>query len=493
LTAVVVVENTRRWRLRLQGAEVVSARDYLVSAAWSARRGLRVYNLCRTYGYQTLGYYVSLLAAARGHRPIPTVETLQDLRLGPVVRLVSEELEELIQRSFARLERKRFDVSVYFGRNLARRYDALARALHEQFPVPLLRATFEKHGREWRLSSVRPIATSEIPDSHHAFVIQQAEHHFGLPPRPSRAKRAFRYDMAILAAPAGAEDAPSDAKALRRFVRAARDLAIEAQLIGHDDAAEVAEFDALFIREATYVNHPTYRLSRRAASEGLVVIDDPVSILRCTNKVFLAEIFARKGIPHPATLVAHDDNVDEIADTVGLPCVLKRPDSAFSRGVVRVDTQEELRARVKDYLRDSELVVAQAFTPSEFDWRIGVLGGEALFACRYHMARGHWQIVATGRGGRRRYGKVEALPLDQTPAQAIEVATRAARLMGDGFYGVDIKQTGKRFLVIEVNDNPNVEAGYEDAVLGQRLYVAVMDWFRQKLDARGSEGGPRGG
>jgi hypothetical protein len=46
---------------------------------------------------------------------------------------------------------------------------------------------------------------------------------------------------------------------------------------------------------------------------------------------------------------------------------------------------------------------------------------------------------------------------------------------------------------MEVNDNPNVDAGYEDAVLGDRLYLAVMDWFRQRLDARGSEGSPRGG
>ena len=47
--------------------------------------------------------------------------------------------------------------------------------------------------------------------------------------------------------------------------------------------------------------------------------------------------------------------------------------------------------------------------------------------------------------------------------------------------------------MIEVNDNPNVDAGYEDAVLGQRLYLAVMDWFRQRLDARGSGGGARDG
>ncbi len=71
LTALLVVENTRRWPLQLDGAEVVSARDYLVGGDWGERRGLRVYNFCRTYGYQTLGYYVSLLAAARGHRPDP--------------------------------------------------------------------------------------------------------------------------------------------------------------------------------------------------------------------------------------------------------------------------------------------------------------------------------------------------------------------------------------------------------------------------------------
>jgi len=128
LSAILVTENVRRWPMRFKGAEVVSARDYLVGGAWAGRRGLRVYNLCRTYGYQTLGYYVSLLAAARGHRPFPTVETLQDLRLSPVVRIVSEQLEELIQKSLARLRGPRFELSLYFGRNLAKRYEAIARA-----------------------------------------------------------------------------------------------------------------------------------------------------------------------------------------------------------------------------------------------------------------------------------------------------------------------------------------------------------------------------
>jgi len=482
--ALVVVENTRAWRLRLRGAEVVSARDYLSGGGWDERRGLRVYNFCRTFGYQKVGYYVSLLAAARGHRPIPTVETLHDLRLSPVVRLASEQLERLIERSLGRLKGDRFELSVYFGRSLTKRYEALARALYDQFPAPLVRATFERD-EHWRLVSVRPLATSEIPDGHHDFVVAQFEAHFGRPPRTGR-RRTYRYDLAILVSPE-AEDAPSNAGALRRFARAAREQGLDPHFIGREDAGDIAEFDALFLRETTYVDHPTFRLARRAAAEGLVVIDDPTSILRCTNKVYQAELFDRYEISHPKTMVVHEDSVDAVAATVGLPCVLKRPDSAFSQGVVRVGDEAELRARIAEFLRDSDLVIAQAYTPSSFDWRIGVLGGDPLWACRYHMARGHWQIVANGPAGRRRYGRVEAVPLESVPSRAVQVAVRAARLIGDGIYGVDVKEVGRRFLVMEVNDNPNVDAGCEDAVIGEKLYVAVMEWFRRRLDARGHE------
>ena len=77
---------------------------------------------------------------------------------------------------------------------------------------------------------------------------------------------------------------------LERLVsKAAAELGLGAEVVGRDDYARIAEFDALFIRATTSVNHYTFRFSRRAAAEGLVVIDDPQSIARCTNKVFLAE------------------------------------------------------------------------------------------------------------------------------------------------------------------------------------------------------------
>jgi glutathione synthase/RimK-type ligase-like ATP-grasp enzyme len=132
----------------------------------------------------------------------------------------------------------------------------------------------------------------------------------------------------------------------------------------------------------------------------------------------------------------------------------------------------------------SDLAIVQEWLPTGFDWRIGVLNREALYVCKYHMARGHWQIIS-GRPGRRRYGKVEAVALEDAPARAVELGVKAASLVGDGLYGVDVKEIDGKFRIIEINDNPSIDAGYEDTILGDQLYLAIMQYFRTKLDERG--------
>jgi glutathione synthase/RimK-type ligase-like ATP-grasp enzyme len=487
---LVVVENPSRWPFHSDEVEVVSARAYLTEDEYSERRRVAVFNLCRRYGYQTVGYYVSLLAEARGHRPIPSVSTLQALGNASIARLVSEELEALIQRSLAPLKSDEFTLSIYFGRNLATRYDSLSRALFNEFRAPLLRARFVREKGEWQLLGVRPIPTSEIPDAHRPFVLEQARRFFRRPAGPPR-DEDFRYDLAILWSPDD-PSSPSDERAIRRFIRAARKLGIHAEVIEPEEAVRIAEYDALFIRETTAVEHHTYRMARRADREGLVVVDDPQSIIRCSNKVYQAELFRRRGLPTPETLVVHEGNVHEVADTVGLPCVLKRPDGCFSQGVVKVESVDDLATLLPTLFRESELVIAQAWTPSSFDWRIGVLDGKALFACRYHMAPGHWQIVRTEGARHARYGRVEALPVESAPKKVVDLAIRAAKLVGTGFYGVDLKEIGGRFVLMEVNDNPNVDAGFEDGAAGESLYLEIMDFFRRRLDSRGSEGRKNG-
>ncbi|MEZ5064251.1 MAG: RimK family protein [bacterium] len=480
MNRLVVLENPKNWNLDVPGVKIVAARDYL-GRTWSdGKARAKVINLCRSYGYQTTGYYVSLLAEARGHRPLPSVGTLQDLKLTPVVRVVSEELEDLTSRAFADVRESAVTLDVFFGRCRRAGADRLAGALYRYFPSPFLRVEFAKNGDYWRIQSLRPIGTSDIAPAERPFVAEQVMRALARAVAEPESREALRFDLAILFDPKE-PDAPSDEVAIRKFVRAARTLGIDATVIGRDDFGRLAEFDALFLRETTMVNHHTYRFARRAEAEGLVVIDSPRSIVRCSNKVFQAEVFERHGIACPRTIIVNSENAAQVGAELGFPVVVKEPDSAFSLGVRKAKDPAELQTLLNDILAKSELAVAQQFTPSDFDWRVGVLAGKPLWVCKYHMAKGHWQIR-----GASRFGRVEAMPVESAPAEAVALGVRAAALMGDDLYGVDIKEVDGRFLVVEVNDNPSLEAGYEDTILKDDLYLAVMRVFLQRLEARGT-------
>ena len=483
MSNLIVVNNPRDWPHDMPGVAVVPARAYLTDPVYGADPAARVFNLCSSYRYQTLGYYVSLLAEARGHRPLPRTSTIEDLQSQNMVRRLTEGLDELIRKSLAPVETDTLEFDIYFGCCTAIRYERLGRQLFSLLHAPLLRAGFVRRGQRWRIRSVRPIAASDIPPPHRAFAVQAASAYF-TGHRRHATKLAPRYSLAILHDPANPEPA-SNAKALQKFAKAAQALGMHAELITQADYGRLAEFDALFIRDTTFVNHYTYRFSRRAAAEGLVVIDDPDSILKCNNKVYLAEILARHRIPAPKTLLVHRDNVNRIIPELGLPCVLKQPDSSFSLGVVKVETKDKLAETVNGLLDKSDLIVAQEYLPTEFDWRVGILDRRLLFVAKYFMAPGHWQII---RHGDDRHdfveGKTQALSVEVAPDRVVKMALRAARLMGDGFYGVDIKQVGNRLLVIEINDNPNVDAGNEDSVLKDALYREVMGVFLKRIKAR---------
>lgn len=484
MSVLIVVDNPRDWPLDIPNVTVVSGRDYLTDPAYSGNLEARVFNLCKSYRYQSLGYYVSLLAEARGHKPLPTVHTIENLQSQALVRVLTEDLDELVQKSLAPIKSDSFELSIYFGRNMAARYDRLSQQFFGLLMAPLLRAFFERHGGFWQLQSIKPIAANDIPASHHDFVVSTASEYFsGRKLRPR--KRVWsRYSLAILVDPDSAEP-PSNAKALKKFAKAAMAIGLEVQFIRRGDIGRLNEFDALFIRDTTFVNHYTYRFSSRAAAEGLVVIDDPESILKCSNKVYLAELLARHRLPAPRTLLVHRDNIRDIIPTLGLPCVLKQPDSSFSIGVEKAETKEELLIKVKALLEKSELIVAQEWLPTEFDWRVGVLDRRILFACRYYMVPGYWQIV---RHNERKRGYVEgptvAYSIGEVPKEVIKLGLRAANLIGDGLYGVDIKQYEGRYVVIEINDNPNVDAGNEDGILKDALYREIMGVFLRRIEER---------
>jgi glutathione synthase/RimK-type ligase-like ATP-grasp enzyme len=479
---IVVVDNPKNWNFVIEGVEIISSREYLTNFKYADLKNARVFNLGKHYKYQAKGYYVSLLAEARGHKVIPSIKTIQDLKAPAIVKVISDELEELIQKSLKKIKSNEYILSIYFGQNISKQYDPLSVELYKLFQAPLLRAKFY-YNKKWTIQTIKPIPFNEIPDHHFTFVEKVAKEFFNKKRYSAIKQNKFIYDLAILVNPEE-KSPPSDKKAIAKFVEIAEDMGFSVELITKDDYSRVSEFDALFIRETTSVNHHTYRMASRAQSEGVVVIDDPQSILRCTNKVYLAEVLGKAKIPAPKTMVVHSENKDQITIQLGLPCVLKLPDSSFSQGVVKVSTLEHLKQEVDKMLVSSDLIIAQEYLPSDFDWRIGVIDKQALFSCKYYMAKDHWQIYNWGSQEDEIEGRFDTVPLSETPKKVIDFALRATSLIGNGLYGVDIKEIDDKLYVIEVNDNPNIDFNVEDQDEKDELYKKIIQTFKTRLEKR---------
>ena len=477
MQTIIVTDDPPGWEFLAPLASVVHATEYLSSENFDQNQSLRVINLCRSYEHQTIGYYVSLLAHARDHKAIPSVHSIQDVLNTSLSKLISQEIDEEIAHSLHDIKLDEFIFSLYFGQNMAKCHAVMAKKLHGLFPLPMIRFTLEKK-KQWRIKKLQPLSLADVPPHHVDFMKESAESYLSKKRFHQWKKKQRFHDLAILTDP-GELNAPSNKKALDFFVQSGEDMGLNIDFIERNDNKSLAEYDALFIRATTSVNHYTYRMARRAAQENLVVIDDPQSIVKCSNKVYLAELMRTHQIPTPETKFL--SKYDTAFPPIEFPCILKKPDSAFSHGVIKIEDSKALQKSLQQFFKTSDLVVVQPFIPTEFDWRIGVLDNKAIFACRYFMAPNHWQIYNWDAQQETREGACETVPVHEVPDAVLKTALKTTRLIGDGLYGVDIKSHGDTHYVIEVNDNPNIDYGVEDKILGDSLYQQVMTVFLQRI------------
>ncbi|MDX1761453.1 MAG: RimK family protein [Christiangramia sp.] len=477
----IVVNQPETWTISSEHVKIISSKDYLTNPEYSKLGKARIFNLCKDYSYQSKGYYVSLLAEARGHLAIPTVKNIVDLGEPKLVKIVSEDFDDLIQQSLKNIKSQEFTLSIYFGQNVAARYRELSAMFFRHFQIPFLRVKFNFTTR-WNIKSIKAISESEIPTEHKESMLVSAEQYFAKKRYDTPRNTSFEYDLAILVQP---EDVapPSNPKALKKFIEIAEKMGIYTEIIGPKDLSRLSAFDALFIRQSTEVNNEAYAFARKAQQEDIAIVDYPDAILKCCNKVFMAEALENAGIPTPKTIIVHKDNKNSVLDKTGLPVVLKSPDSTFSFGVKKAETEDEYFEVVNAMLKKSDLVIAQEYSPSDYDWRIGILDGKPFYACRYYMAKGHWQIYNWSADKKDdQDGNADCLPIEKVPEKILKNAIKAAKLMGKGLYGIDIKEVNKKALVIEINDNPNIDAGVEDEFYGDQVYIDILTALKNRLE-----------
>jgi glutathione synthase/RimK-type ligase-like ATP-grasp enzyme len=299
-----------------------------------------------------------------------------------------------------------------------------------------------------------------------------------------RRRRAERPMLGVLHS-AGEPFSPSSHQALNDFQDCASSLGVDVGLLSKDQLCDLPLFDGLFIRDFTAPTNASFYFATRAARLGMPVIDDPSSILRCANKVFINELCLQHGVATPKTLIVMP-NVDFnfIAKRLGVPFVLKLPDGAFSLHVHKVDSRAEGERLIHQLRRKSAILCAQEFTPTEFDWRVATLNGRAIFVCKYFMADDHWQINRHHDGGYIE-GKGCTIPLKEAPKALLGFAEQVSALVGNGLYGVDIKEYRGSYRLIEVNDNPNID-DLEVSIAEDAVWNKIAEFFSQKIHSQAS-------
>jgi glutathione synthase/RimK-type ligase-like ATP-grasp enzyme len=253
--------------------------------------------------------------------------------------------------------------------------------------------------------------------------------------------------------------------ALSNFRMAAFELGHELDFIFKNELKYLRTYDAILIRALTDPLNASYVVSRWAEMLGKRVLDTSDSIRICCDKVNMYGRLSAAGVPLPVTryLAPHEvDPAHAIAlfDALGMPLVLKAPNSSFSAYVDRVSTPEAFVRVGRRFLRRADRLVVQQYLPSEFDWRVITLHGHVLAVVQYRFAPDRWMAMQRGDAGQS--AVVRGLPRHEAPPRLLEVALAAGAAIGDGLYGVDLKEIDGDFVVIEVNDNPTIAATEED-------------------------------
>ena len=258
----ILLNSLNDWKPYCETDSLMTVTDYL-EHRYGERTPKLVINLSDEYGYNSEGYYCSLLAQARGHRVLPGVETLNKLESGAGIRM-NRNLQQLCQQWIERnrITDETWQLNIYFGTCREKGLEKIARFIFDHYPCPILRVTMNNHARN-QIESVQALSLRQLSESGQDDFANALDCFNKKVWRSPRSAKPARYNLAILYDP-DEKFPPSDKDALNKFLEVARKMNIHAELITEEEATRLMEFDALFIRATTALNHDTFRLAQRA-------------------------------------------------------------------------------------------------------------------------------------------------------------------------------------------------------------------------------------
>jgi [lysine-biosynthesis-protein LysW]--L-2-aminoadipate ligase len=184
-------------------------------------------------------------------------------------------------------------------------------------------------------------------------------------------------------------------------------------------------------------------------SRGGVAINSATSLVLSHDKylTYLRLVGAR--VPTPATyLVFGGEAAAAVAEKLSYPVIVKPTDGSWGRFVNLVKSAEDLQSLVlQKWGMDSHMhlfLVQEYVEKPGRDIRVTVVGDRAVAAI-YRISQGDWR-TNTARGGRAEPVKIDP--------ELEDIAVRASRAVGTLYSGVDVVESERGYMVLEVNGVP---------------------------------------
>ena len=222
---------------------------------------------------------------------------------------------------------------------------------------------------------------------------------------------------------------------------------------------EVTDIDAVIPRIGASATFYGSAVVRQFEMMKIFTAVESQALVRSRDKLRSLQILARAGIGIPKTAFASspkDKDIDSVIRNIGgAPCVVKLLEGTQGIGVILTENQKAAKSVVEAFLKLEANMLVQEFIKEAggADIRVFVVDGQVVGSMKRQAREGEF------RSNLHRGGTASVIHLtDEERATAI----KSAKKLGLAIAGVDLLQSSRGPLVMEVNSSPGLE-GIEGA------------------------------
>jgi len=214
----------------------------------------------------------------------------------------------------------------------------------------------------------------------------------------------------------------------------------------------IPELDAIVPRIGSTITFYGLAVVRQFESTGVITTASSEAIARSRDKLHSLQVMSRSGLPTPnSTIVSSPNDIwSAIEIAGGLPVIIKVISGTQGRGVFLATAMHTVQSILRSIRSTQEQIIIQEFIKESkgTDIRVIVVENRCVAAMRRQASAGEF------RSNLHRGGTATPVELDE---HTRDLARKAAQVHGLGFAGVDLVQSKRGPLVLEVNSSPGLE------------------------------------